>query len=210
MKVVAFTIDKYAYIEQTFWHFYQKFWPDNPYETVIMGQKKKLHLPCEIVYVGGAEMNFGGRMQKFLHHHYQERLLLLVMMDYIPNQPINDAMVRKAEILCQRDDIGHVRLRPYPHPQHVFKEDPDFGVIEPNSRYSLSLQPGIWDRKILMRLMKDGESAWHTETRGSSRTRALGIKFLSTQAHAWTHLNWFKKQAVNPDAPSWCKRHWDD
>lgn len=212
MKVVAFTIDRYAYVGKTWWHYFKKFWPDCPYDVVVVGQKKLIRdMPCELIYVGGESIDFGQRMSDFLENHYDEDLLLLVMMDYILKRRADQRIIGKAEQFCQQEEFGHVRLRPYPHPQKSFKEDSDFGEIELGSRYSLSLQPGIWEKDILLGLLKPGESAHHTETRGSTRTRRAGDKrFLSTMEHVYMHHNYFRRGEVNPGAAAWCKEHWVD
>lgn len=210
MKVVVFTIDKYAYVGKTWWHYFKKFWPDCPYGVVVVGQKKLIRdMPCEIVYVNGPTINFGLRMKDFLTNHYHDHeLLLLLMLDYIPKQRVNQPVIAKAEALCRRKEFGHVRLRPYPHPQETFEEDPDFGEITPGSRYSLSLQPGIWEKDLLLKLLRPGESAHHTETRGSMRTKNRGKRFLSTMEHVYMHHNFFRRGEVNPGAAAWCKEHW--
>jgi len=208
LKVVVCVVDEYVYVSDIFWHFYRKFWPDNPYETVIFAQRNLIRLPTEIVYVGGDARDFGGRLGRFLRQSFDDSILMLLMMDYVLKSPVKTELVKAAEDWCKRPEIGHVRLRPFPHPQRPFRADPKFGEIERGSRYSLSLQPGLWETSVLLGLLRDGEDPWQTEIRGSDRTRYLQKRLLSTLDHAYVHHNYYRKGKVAEGLPKWVKQNW--
>lgn len=192
MKIVVFNCDLYADIAPAWYSLYQKFWPESPYEVVYVTNSKPITVPAPVHYIERPELDFGGRVRAFLHHHYTDDLILITMADYLLKEPADNEIILKAEALCRRPLVRHCRLRPMPKPPHAFKEE-GFGKIHKGRRYSLSLQPGIWEAQVLYDLVQPGEDPWQTEIRGSRRTTAIRGSFLSTETHVLPHHNYYRK-----------------
>jgi hypothetical protein len=111
-----------------------------------------------------------------------------MMIDYLVVD-VDARLISRADELIQRPEIGHIRLRPKPDPQLPY--DDDFGMIRKLSRYSLSLQPGIWKTKTLYSLTRDHESPFETETQGSGRTNDVDETFLCSRQIALDHVNYY-------------------
>jgi hypothetical protein len=209
MKVVIWSIDTYRDVGQIFWHFYKKYWTNNEFSSIIVTEQHTYkQIPCEQIKVPGRTKNFGGRMRKFLVEHYQDDTPMFLMIDYVLREPLRTGLFDTAVRLLHRDDVAHVRLRPMPHPQMPW-EVQGFGEIRKNSRYSLSLQPGLWSTEEFLRLMRNGESPWHTETRGSGRTKHVRGRMLSVDRDsAYSHHNYYAKGKVFPRTRQWVKDNW--
>jgi len=200
MKIVVFNCDRYADVSAAWYELYRTMWPEQPYEVAYVTNSIEIDVPVPVYYIERPELDFGGRVRAFLHHHYTDDLLLLTMADYLLKGRVDHETVRRAEELCTAPLIRHCRLRPMPRPQRPFKAE-GFGRIKKGTRYSLSLQPGIWESQVLYDLVQPGENPWHIETRGSGRTRGIRGSFLSTETHVLPHHNYYRKG--KPQALDW-------
>jgi hypothetical protein len=192
MKIVTVTCDAQHDVAPAFLAFLHLNWPDCPYEVVFLTRQKKLAVDAPVHYLNArGDVSYGWRLREFLLHSYTDDLILLMMADYLIKSA-NTPLIAKAEALCRHSGVRHVRLRPMPHPPKPYESDPDFGVIDKRARYSLSLQPGIWESQTIFDLLKPRESAHHTETLGSSRVKHVKGLFLSVRRAAIYHHNYYK------------------
>lgn len=191
MKIVTVACDQYADIAPAYHYLLNQNWPNHP-PLIYVTNAQPLKVDAPIVYVKGEERAYGWRLRKFIKEHYKDELILLMMIDYLVKS-VNRDLLDRAVRLCQRADVGHVRLRPMPHPQLPFPDDGDFGEIKKNTPYALSLQPGIWKARLIYDLCRDNENPWHTETRGSHRTHLTDLKLLSVKKEmAVAHHNYYR------------------
>lgn len=192
MKIVIVACDLYADAAPAWLHLLRKNWRNCPYEPVFVTNSRKLNVDAPVTYIEGRDIEFGWRFRKFIEDEYHESHLLFMMVDYFIKY-VDERMVNVCADLCRQPDIVHVRLRPMPHPQHPYKVD-GIGLIEKGSRYSLSLQPGIWETQALYHLCRDEDNPYQTEIQGSGRTRRAPGTFLSVdKVPAIAHHNYYRK-----------------
>lgn len=203
MKIIAVSCDLYSDCVPAFEHLLYKHWRDCPFELEYVTNRKELHTGKKVHYIAGRDIDFGWRMINFLDT-YDDELLLFMMADYLIKS-VDTYLIDTAHVLCAMKQIGHVRLRPMPHPEIGFRVK-GFGEIRKGSRYSLSLQPGIWEKQILRRLLLESENAHQTEVKGSVRTVQIRKAFLSVDNKpAISHLNYYRKG--KPDGLEWVKEN---
>jgi hypothetical protein len=194
MKIVIACCDAYHDIARTWEWLWFHHWPDCPYDIYYVSNSKPLRTNNGTeVLIPGADLHFGRRMRTFISTHLKpddDTYILFGMADYLV-QSMNVPLIEKARAQCEVINFAHVRLLPYPHPQHAF--DDTFGEIDKRKPYSLSLQYGIWHAKSFHKLLRDEENPWHTETHGSSRTRKINGKFLCCHDRAIVNLNYYAK-----------------
>lgn len=193
MKIITVACDLYADAAPTWWHLFQANWPECAYDVVFVTNSVKLDVPAPVYYLDEREdMAFGWRLRAFLRRHYTDEHLLIHMIDYLI-KGADTELIAKAHELCALPEIRHVRLRPMPHPQHPYPVT-GFGLIQKGSRYCVSLQPGIWETRVLYDLCRDSESPYHTEVYGSvHRARHVAGEFLSTEDWVLPHHNYYRK-----------------
>lgn len=210
MKIVTFACDLYADIAPAYHYLWNKKWPDCTHELVYVTNQKPLNIDATVHFIRGQDIEYGRRLRKFVSLHCQDdEPILLMMIDYLARD-INIGMVEQAFELCSRDDVVHCRLRPMPRPQlqppDKMELDPKkWGGIDKSGRYSLSLQPGIWNPKSLAKCIKDSWSPWQCETQGSRIANKLPGYFLCVQKPAITHHNYYKKR--KPFSVNWVKKN---
>ena len=204
MKILVFACDRYADAAPAWWHLFQKNWTDCPHDVVFVTRQTRLDVPCPVYYLDQKkDMAFGWRLRTFLREHYTEEHLLIHMVDYFIKQVDTD-MVARAHELCAMPNIRHVRLRPMPAPQQPYPA-PGFGMIDKYSRYSLSLQPGIWETRVLNDLSNDRENPFATEIQGSGRARRVDGVFLSSEEWILVHHNYYNKG--KPQGLDWVREN---
>jgi len=200
MKIIVINCDKYADVSAAWYALLQKMWPQCPYQVSYVTNSREIDVPAPVHYITRPDLDFGGRLRAFIHHHYTDHLILITMADYLIKSPADHDTILQAEELCSAPTIRHVRLRPMPKPKAPFKKE-GFGRIRKGRRYSLSLQPGIWETQVLYDLLRPGENPWQTEIRGSQRTTGVRGSFLSTTKHVLPHHNYYRKG--QPTALDW-------
>lgn len=192
MKIVTVACDCYADIAASYEYLLDKNWRNHP-EVVYVTNSRKLKVNSQVHYIKGEDAQFGWRFRRFVRDHYKDELLVFMMIDYLV-KGVHLRLIDRAVALCERDDIGHVRLRPMPHPQLPFEDSRDFGEIKHNTPYALSLQPGIWETKLLHDLCRDDEDPWQTEVQGSRRMQNVKKRLLSTKvAPIVVHHNYYRR-----------------
>ena len=175
MKIVVLTCNKYRWLVPVFLYFYKKHWPDNPYKTEIVTESE--HIDGTVFY--SRDPSWATSVIKYIKQSEEDKFLL-ILEDYLIRQAVNTKRVRIAEKLCIKD-VGYVRLRNSPkkginrHTINInikgFREYP----IE--RRFAMVVQTGIYQKKFLLDILREGESAWETESEGLHRIRKLKPKW---------------------------------
>ena len=208
MKIITFTCDLYADAIPAYHYLWNSRWPNCPHEMIYVTNSKPLTVDATVHYLGCKEIEYGRRLRKFVALHCKDDEPGLFMMgDYLV-RAVNAPLIERAREICERDDVAHVRLRPMPHPSLPPQIDLNkniFGGIDRTKRYSLSLQPGIWNPKALSRCVRDLWSAHQCELKGSGLTRKIKGHFLSVQRPAIIHLNYYKGR--KPIGVEWVKKN---
>jgi hypothetical protein len=197
IRIVAFGYDRHADIIPAYEYCLRRYWPGCSYPIVYVMNEPRRELKVEgpVHYISGG---FGRRVREFVRQHCQDDDPLLIMLADCLVSGIDTRLMSRAEELINRPEIGHVRLYPKPSPQLPY--DDDFGEIKPGSRYSLSLQPGIWKAKIIHDLCRNNDTPFRVEIGGSKRTHNVGKTFLCSKQMAMTYINYY-----NQGRPFGCK-----
>jgi len=203
MKIVVFACDLYSDIAPAFEYLFRHHWPDCPYETEYVTNSTPLSVDAKVHYYCGQDSRYGWRLRKYIDDHCKPNdLILLTMIDYLL-KGAKPHLVKRAEELCLKPGIAHVRLRPMPPPSLPFGRD--FGEVDKRKRYALSLQPGIWPAGLIYDLVQDNEDPWQVELRGTVRSRRVLAKYLCSRELALPHHNYYRKRKVSPGTVAWVK-----
>jgi hypothetical protein len=166
MKVVILTCDNYAWLIPVFLHFYNKYWPDNPYQTEIITEID--HINGFVFYTKGASWSSG--LLNYLKQSDDDKFLL-IDEDCLIKGPVNLGRVKLAEKLCE-GNIGCVRLNAPDkyYNRHAIESGVKFYKEYPLDKpYSMSLQAAIWQKKYLLEVLWHKEDGWQAELIGSKR-----------------------------------------
>ena len=170
MKVIILACKPYKWIVPISQYFYRKQWWDNPYAIEVVN---------EMDYTGGKELDDkGGEWSTWVINYLKqsdEDKFLLIMEDFIIRKPIDTKKIRIAETLCT-GNVGCVRLNGSDKwfNRHATRTDINgFREYPIDKPYSMSLQVAIWQKQCLLDILRENESAWQTEHKGSERLGGL-------------------------------------
>jgi len=103
--------------------------------------------------------------------------ILYLQEDYLLEKKTDTANLLRFFTYLREYDAAYVRLSPMPRPDKIYPSG-DIGELDKNAPYRTSLQAAFWDKNVLLELLRNGESGWDFEVKGTERSREISRKFL--------------------------------
>lgn len=211
IAILIASCDKYQDLWSPFFTLFFKYWQDCPY-PVYLGSNHLTYTDSRVKTITvGDDRDWSSGFRKMLEqipHLY----VIVLLEDYLLYQPVNTDKIRELASYMKNKRAGVLRLFPCPGPDVPCQENHEVGEIRKGAEYSLSLQAAIWDRQVLLSLLREGETPWQLEVLGSKRTNALNVPFLSVKRnnnHDYP-IPYFCTAVVKgkwiPDAVKLCKK----
>lgn len=163
--ILVASCDSYADVLAHFQTLFAKFWPDCPFEVVLVTESPAADLRVFSRQVAcGNGKPWSDMLVQALDAISAPRVVLM-MDDYFLSGKVDTShfLARLAD--TQRLDAASLRLIPNPRTFKPF--DAEFGEYPPNSAYCVSCQVSIWARDFLRRIAAQTTNAWEFERRGS-------------------------------------------
>ena len=167
--VLVPSCDAYADLWPPFVSLFWRYWPDCPFHV---------HLGTNVLSFEDARVdvihadhgkNWTNRVREQLEA-LSTPYVLLVLEDFFLRRPVNTQDVLAAFDLLRNLDGHMLRLVPRPKPDIPVVRSPLLGTIAPGAPYRVSTQAAIWKRETLLALMREGESIWEFELKGTRRS----------------------------------------
>lgn len=174
--VLVTSCDKYRDIDGPFIKLWRKFWPDCPFEVVLLTESE---YPLEGEFGGSFDRVISVGKGKTWSEcvvealaHISTDYVILQMNDYFPDKKVDSPLVLSLLEAAKRSDALLLRMIPRPPVDgDVFLSDEAKGVkmrlFPKNKAYAASCQPGIWNADFLKNLARKNKSAWEFERYGS-------------------------------------------
>lgn len=167
LTVVVASCDRYADLLAPFSALWRKYWPDCPYETVLVTEtapSERDGLCFNRVIACGGGGSWCGRLVRALGQ-LSSPYVLLLCDDYFLEAPVDTKLFQKRLEQAQTFDVANLRLIPNPRPGRSYKD----GLWEyrKQTAYCIATQAGIWNREFLLSLAKGKASIWEFERYGS-------------------------------------------
>jgi hypothetical protein len=172
MKKVALLIlscDKYNDLWENYFILFNKFWPDCPFPVYL--QTNALDFDCEIitnVIKVGEDNSWSEDLLQSLSYLEQYDYVLLMMEDMFLNRKVSNT-----QILSVLDDFFNVNgnfITLINEPNYDKKFSENFGIISPGAMYRSTATAALWRKKVLVDILRENETAWDFEKKGSIRT----------------------------------------
>lgn len=128
--------------------------------------------------------------------------IILMLEDFFLQKTVKtDDVVKCVKALKELD--GHMlRLVPRPRSDFPVVGYPFLGKIRPTSAYRVSAQGTLWKKSTLLSLIRDGETIWEFELKGSKRSQAVKSGYycvrkavLTYGHHVIERGKWFRNEA---------------
>lgn len=164
--VLVCSCDKYSDLHGPFITLFRKFWPDCPFEVVLVtetiaGDSSAFN---HIVLSGPGKP--WCRMLSDALGKVTTPYILLLMDDYLLSAPVDTPRVLRRFEEAKRFSAASLRLVPKP-PGKTPLPGSDLLEMPKNQAYCVTCQASIWRRDFLLGLALKNNSAWEFERRGS-------------------------------------------
>ena len=165
--VLVTSCDGYHDVENPFITLWRKFWPDCPFETVLLSET----VPCEgfdRVILTGKGKCWCEMLAEALDQ-IRTPYVILLMNDYYLEAPVDTANILRRLDQAKAYGAANLRLMPNPPGRRAFRADEGCDLLEypRNAAYCVTCQTGIWNREYLRGLAVRNRSAWEFERFGS-------------------------------------------
>ena len=162
--VLVCSCDKYNDVEKPFVALWRKFWPDCPFETVLLSETLATEGFDRAILTGHGKTwcEMLGEALEQIDSPY----VLMLMNDYLLSEPVNTERFLLRLNEAKRYDSASLRLNPLPPGENIV-DGSDLLEMPKNTAYCVTCQASIWNREFLLGLAHRNKSAWEFERYGS-------------------------------------------
>ena len=167
--VLVCSCDKYADLLAPFATLWRKYWPDCPFETVLVTETKPDQELCfNRVIACGRGGNWCDRLLQALET-ISTPYVIMLCDDYFLSSPVDTAGILLRIGQAKNYNAANLRLIPNPPLSQRNTTPAGGGLYEyrKNTAYCVATQAGIWNREFLQSLAKGKSSIWEFERYGS-------------------------------------------
>ena len=175
IAIVVSSCDSFFDAWRPFAFFFRKFWPDCPFPVYLITNELPIRSDFIRAIPVGEDCGWASNMKRALQEIETPRVLYL-QEDYFLDAPVRGGQLAADLDYAITNDVDAFYLRARSQPEQDFEPLNDrFGVVPINSDGRTRCQLSLWKRESLLAILREGESAWEMESRGSERTRDLRI-----------------------------------
>lgn len=180
--------DGYQDVWEPFFHCFFKFWPDCPFPVFLGSNSLKYPNTRITPILYGPDRDYSSNLILMLEHLTQEWVIVWIE-DLLLNRHVLTEKVCQILEWGRSRNVGHIRLATSPYSLVSLstslspKEINEIGLIPKGVKYRAGLTVGFWNKNLLLKLLKPGETAWEFESRGTNRSCMLGAEFYSVREY---------------------------
>jgi hypothetical protein len=178
VSAVVLSHDGYADLWPVFFELLFRFWPDLPYPVHLVSNRLVFPDDRVIPVRVGDDRSWSQTLARALEH-IPGRYVLLMLDDYFLVGAVDTARIARLHAAMVKLGAAYLRLVPAPKPDSPCPGFSDIGYIKKGAPYRASLQVAFWERGALLRLLREDETAWDFELKGSRRSDQISYPFLS-------------------------------
>jgi hypothetical protein len=181
--VLILSCDKYKDAWQPFFDLFKKFWPSCEF-PVYLGTNKELFKTENVKVIHSGQAADWSTDTKNILEQIPESYIILLLEDYFLERPVDTKWLKKCLDFTQKNGAAFMRIASFRadhvpmYAYDVSTFNHQFGITRLDAPFRLNLQAGIWNKNDLLELIKEGESPWEFEIKGSVRSRTMNKPFL--------------------------------
>ena len=190
IALVISSCDDFCDTWRPFACFFAKFWPDCPFATFLIVNKfpviSDLFEPIAVGADRGWASNF-----RYALRRIEQQYVLYLQDDYFIERPVDTQRILEDCAWCIGHGVDSLCFSAYPQPQPGFVAVTErFGRAPRDSDGRTRCQFTLWKKSALLQVLREGETAWEMEARGSQRTRAMEVMVYTSVANAPMRYLW--------------------
>lgn len=163
-SVLVTSCDSYRDVEGPFIALFRKYWPDCPFETILLTETQGSEGFDRVITTGKGK-NWCQMLVEALDQ-IETPYVIMSMNDFMLASPVDTNLILKRLGQMKDADAVNLRLVPLP-PGRTPWRDTDLMEFPKNAAYCVSCQTGIWNKEYLRGLAMRNRSAWEFERYGS-------------------------------------------
>lgn len=166
--VLVCSCDKYADLLSPFVTLWKKFWPDCPFETVLVTESDPKVSGFDRMILCGGGMNWASRLDKAIDE-IKTPYILMLCDDYYLSEKVDTNRILERLGQAKSLDAANLRMIPNPRPTSGNSKPANEGLFEyrKDTAYCIATQAGFWNRGFLKKLAQGKSSIWDFERYGS-------------------------------------------
>lgn len=186
MTVVVKSCDLYSDLWEPMSEFLRRFWPDCPYEIVLVTESYEL--PLNTIFSRVIHTNNTQWSTSMLHmlDSLETPYFMLLLEDLWPSQPVVTNDIEHCLDLMESENIGSVQLQPNRLSGKLCTADRNYSIVPFGVPYRVCASPGIWNVSFLRSILLPGESPWDFERIGSYRRTSAAMPILCANHSLFT------------------------
>jgi glycosyltransferase involved in cell wall biosynthesis len=199
-SVLVVSCDRYQDLWAPFFHLFWRYWPDCPFPLYLGANWETFESARVATLHAGADESWSKSLRYFLGQIESDYVLLL-LEDFFLDGPVSTSVLREKLNWLQAAHGTVLRLHPNPPPNMALSGNTAIGALHRLAPYRVSAQPALWDRLKLLAILRDDESAWEFENKGTVRSQASPDGYFGTYAASLRHRHvveqgeWFRSAA---------------
>jgi hypothetical protein len=176
LSILIPSCDNFKDTWKPFFHLFNKYWDDNPYDIYLTTDKEKFRL--DDINIVSTQINPENKpiswslsVIKSLNR-IPTKYVLLIFDDFFFTKKVNTSIVNNAlQFISSNNDVGSINLSAL-GPKDCYSEvyDDYFLLVKQLSKYKTSCRPAIWEKEYLLNLLSESENAWEFEIYGTIRS----------------------------------------
>lgn len=204
IDVVVFTCAKYSVLIPKWLTYFERTFP-LPYQlTYVVAGTNRITTPSS--YNKSATrfvtMQDNGMAANILDYLADKTEPFLMMMDDFMLFEADGRLIEGAHGIIHEDNIGCVRLVPWPGPTLGGNESP-FGEIDKSLEYAISLQASFWKPQTFRDLLDRSWNPWEIELRGSKKAATYDKSFIGCKMCAVNYKDYMMRGNRRPEHADW-------
>ncbi len=209
VALVVSSCDAFFDVWRPFYAFLEKFWGDCPLDGFLLTNELEVHSSwIRSIPVGkdrGWSSNLLFALRQITHPY-----LLYFQEDYFLTAPIDRLQLARdfAEVMETDADSLCFRARSESDPGFQPLNE-RYGVVPLDSDGRTRCQVTLWKRSALQSILREGETAWNFEARGSARTEGMQILSYHRRENAPIHylMSAISRGLWMPKAIEFCRAY---
>ena len=192
VSILVSSCDAYSSCWKPMCHGLKKYWPGRPWPIYFL--TNHLDPPCGIPIKVGKNTDWSTMQRKALETiledtYHKSSIVLFLLDDFWLNDYVDTDTLNDLAGLIEDGKADRIHLTNFYDEKKTISgpseiDDRLNGYVK-YSRYRTSLQAGLWRISTLLELLKDGETPWEFETKGSIRSQDSSYKFYNVKYHGY-------------------------
>jgi len=167
IALLVVSCDRYKKLWEPFFGLLKKHWPDCPFKIYLISENPDYP---GIEGISEKDQSWATRLKSALQK-IKEPYVFLMLDDYLLTEKVDTKKILELFEIVKKENVCHLGVTPLLHPVSFpqFKDYPDLIEIGEDD-YRVTTQAGFWNKEIFIKILKEGETPWETETRGTGRS----------------------------------------